>query len=608
MIAAPPSRIGTMGVLRLAAAFGLVGGLLESLANVARWEFESVPLRLGLYLTWMPAAANLLFFLAIGLLVAGLHAAWPRVVTPGRMIGLFGTLAGMAALREFDGQLGVITVDLIALGLGVQAAQRLGGRWTGVDRVLRRAVPVVLAVLTLTAVGIEVRYRVRERRAVAGLPAAAAGAPNVLLLILDTVRAQSLSAYGYRVPTTPVLAGLAAEGVRFARAYAPAPWTLASHASIMTGRWPHQLSADWEVPLDDADSTLAEALAARGYRTGGMVANLSYTGRWTGLARGFQHYAEHPLSLTQVLRTSAFTSKLYDLEPLSRWLPPARLDYRRKTAREVNAELLAWLDRGGDRPFFAFLNYLDAHREYLPMPPFDTAFAAIEYPALPPAAHGGLYKDDRPRPMRPYDQAIASIDHEIGRLLADLRSRGLLENTIVIVTSDHGEEFGEHGFYGHGHTLYLPAVAVPLVLAWPGRLPAGTVVEARTSLRDLAATVLDLAAPGGTRALPGRSLARFWQPGTSSASLPDSDTLLLGVRWARNRPTWDATSRGDLQGVLTQALSLVRDVDQHVELYDLAADSGQQRNLAPDSAWAPATAALQSHLDREAGPPRRGPR
>lgn len=599
---AGPPRLGGGDVLRLAAWFGLVAGLVESLSHVGRWIFETVPLRLGLYLTWMPAAANLLFFTAVGLLLIPLHRRWPRLLTPPRLVGIFATMAGMAALRELDGHLGVITVDIIALGLGVQAAQRLGARWVGFSRFLRPAVPGLLGLLMAVAVGIEVRYRLLERRTLLALPAPAAGVPNVLLLILDTVRSENLSAYGYHLETSPVIGRLAEEGVRFGRAYSTAPWTLPSHASMMTGRWSHELTASWHTPLDRRDSTLAEALAARGYRTGGMVANLSYTSRWTGLDRGFAHYDAQRISLPQVLRTAAFTAKLYEARPFRDLLPPAWRDYRRKSAREVNDELLAWLDRSPPRPFFAFLNYLDAHEPYLPLAPFDTAFAGVDYPPLPPAAHGGLHKDDRPRPMRPYDQAIAYIDAELGRLLAELERRGLRENTLIIVSSDHGEEFGEHGIYGHGHTLYLPSLSVPLVVNLPGKLPGGLVVEARTSLRDLPATIMDLVSDGGNQPFPGASLARFWR-----SPNPALDTLLVGTRWARNRPAWDATSRGDLQGLLAGDLAFMRDVELKGELYQLASDSAQRRNLAGDPGWADSTAALHAYLTRNAGVPARAP-
>jgi arylsulfatase A-like enzyme len=372
----------------------------------------------------------------------------------------------------------------------------------------------------------------------------------------------------------------------------------------MTGRWSHEVSGNWHTPLDGRDSTLAEVLAARGYRTGGMVANLSYTSRWTGLDRGFAHYAVQPLTIWQVLRSAAFTAKVYETKPFSDWFHPGWRDYHRKSAREINEELLRWLDRSGDRPFFAFLNYLDAHEPYLPLAPFDTAFSDVEYPPLPPAAHGGLHKDDRPRPIRPYDQGIAYIDAEITRLKAELERRGLWENTLVIVTSDHGEEFGEHGIYGHGHTLYLPSLHVPLIMALPGTVPAGVVVEPRVSLRDLAATILAVTHPEVPSPFPGQSLARFWHS-DSSGTLTDFDTLLVGTRWARNRPDWDATSRGDLQGLLTGRLAFMRDVDLTGELYDLAADSTQRQNLVADPAWAGTRDTLNRYLDREVGAPDR---
>lgn len=594
-----PWRAGV--VLVAAAWFGLVAGLLESLSHLLRHYVADVPILMGWYLVWMPAVSNLIFFTVIGLLLAPLVSRWPAMLTPPRLIGLLATLGAMAALRVLDGSLGVVTVDILALGVGVQAATHLGPASDRLVRFLKPALAALLAVVLLAAVTIEARSTVLERRALARLTSAPAEAPNVLLLVLDTVRAFNLSAYGYRLPTTPVLEVLSARGVRFGRAYSTAPWTLPSHASMFTGRWGHEMPASWQTPLDAADSTLAEVLAGRGYRTGAVVANLAYTSRWTGLDRGFAHYAAHEVSLAQVLRTGAFTRKLYNTRPFSGLLPPAWRDYRRKTAREANDALLGWLDRTPERPFFAFVNYLDAHEPYLPMAPFDSVFLEATYPPLPPAAHGGEYKDDRPREMRPYDQAIAYLDAEIGRLLGALAERGLLENTLVIVTSDHGEEFGEHGFYGHGHTLYQAALAVPLIMTWPGQVPGGIVVEGRVSLRDLPQTVLDLAGLPGGNPFPGRSLARFWQTET-----PAPDTLMVGTRWARNRPSWDETSRGDLQGLITGDWAFQRNVDLRGSLYRLEQDSAEIHDLAADTGQAVA-ATFQRFLDRHMGPPARAP-
>lgn len=598
----PQSPWQAGGVLRAAAWFGLVAGLLESLSHLIRYHAAAVPILMGWYLLWMPAVSNLLFFSALGIILAPLATRWPGVLTPTRLIGLLATLAAMAALRVLDGYLGVITVDILALGVGVQVATRLGPASDRFARFLGPALAALLAAVLVAGVSIELHRIVTERRTLAGLPAPRPQAPNVLLLVLDTVRAFNLSAYGYHLPTTPVLDTLSAHGVRFGRAYSTAPWTLPSHSSMFTGRWAHEMPASWQTPLDTSDSTLAEVLAGRGYRTGAVVANLAYTSRWTGLDRGFAHYAAHEISLPQILRTGAFTRKLYNTRPFKDFLPPAWRDYRRKTGREVSDALLAWLDRTPDRPFFAFLNYLDAHDPYLPQAPFDTAFSTVVYPPPPPPIYGGQHKDDRPRAMRPYDQAIAYLDAELGRLLDGLARRGLLEHTLVIVTSDHGEEFGEHGFYGHGHTLYQPALAVPLIMAWPGQLPGGIVVEERVSLRALPATVLDLADGSGNSPFPGRSLARFWQ-----TEHPDPDTILVSTRWARNRPAWDATSRGDLQGVVAGGFSLLRDVDLSAELFDLSADSAERHSLAGQPDWAPVVRTLTRVLEREVGPPQRAP-
>src|SRR5262249_43485980 len=140
-----------------------------------------------------------------------------------------------------------------------------------------------------------------EHRRTAALPPPAPAARNVLLLVWDTVRAQNLSLHGYSRRTTPNLQRLAARGVQFRHAFATAPWTLPSHASLFTGRWPHELSANWKTPLDEQVPTLAGRLSSRGYDTAGFVANLDFCSRETGLGRGFVHYEDYPLSIWEAL-------------------------------------------------------------------------------------------------------------------------------------------------------------------------------------------------------------------------------------------------------------------------------------------------------------------
>ncbi len=164
-------------------------------------------------------------------------------------------------------------------------------------RLVRRTVPLLAgALLTIMLVTIGGRAW-SEHRAAAALPPAPAGARNVLLIVWDTVRAGNLSLYGYERPTTPNLERLAGRGVRFDLAFSTSSWTLPAHASLFTGRWPHELGVDWKSPLRDDVPTLAEYLAAHGYDTAGFAANLDYCTRETGLARGFAHYEDFPIDL-----------------------------------------------------------------------------------------------------------------------------------------------------------------------------------------------------------------------------------------------------------------------------------------------------------------------
>lgn len=585
--------------LVLALLFGVLAGLLESLSHFIRyWGFEGM-LPLGWYMLWMPAVANGAAFLVVGVLLAVVAGVAPRLLTGARLVGLLCFLAAMAALRVLDNSLSVLTVDLIALGLGVRIGSWAGPRF---DALRRWAMPVAAALVLLTALlaaGVEAGERLTERRA-ARQPAAREGAPNVLLLVLDTVRRLNLSVFGYERRTTPELEALAARGVRFENAMSPGPWTLPSHAGMFTGRWAHELSASWATPLDDSFPTLAEALTARGYRTGGFVANVSYAGRSVGLGRGFGYFEDVPVSPLQIARSAAYTSWITSRPGIKRQLPAYYKSYQRKSAVEVNDALLTWLDRDPGRPFFAFLNYFDAHDPYRPIPPFDTAFAEPAYPPTPPSRHGGKFADDRPRSPRPYDQAIASIDAEIGRLLRELEGRGQLRNTLVIVTSDHGEEFGEHGMYGHGHTLNLQALNVGAIMALPERIPAGLRVTERVSLRDLPATVLDLTDTGPAGTFPGASLARFWLVPAMVA-----DTLFAETRLARNRPDWDPTSEGDLQSLIATDFHFIRHSDATTQLYDIASDSLETRNLATDPAFRGMAEQLGRVLDRVMGAPDR---
>ncbi len=567
-------------LLRWALWFALVAGLGQGAAiEVARiatnrliWATPDV--------IWLAPLAN-----AIVLTIAALAL---QVLTRGRkpasvfaiasciflFLSLIGPLLRVPRLHPY-------AVILLAAGLAVQGARMIRERLDSMDWLVRRTLPILLVLCIALGLGVRLKKELGARRAEAALPAATAGAPNVILIVLDTVRAQNLGLYGYQRATTPRLEEFARTGVVFERAFSTAPWTLPSHASFFTGRYPHDLTADWLTPLDDAEPTLAEALSSRGYVTVGFAANLIYATAESGLNRGFVRYKDFPLSAKLLIRESWLT------RALARPLHSILGDFNsmvRKPASDVNAEFTHWLASRPDRPFFAFLNYFDAHEPYLPPPPFDTRFRP---------QGGKAYLNKEPETWSPeevqqaydaYDGTLAYLDDQVGGLLATLKTQGLLQNTLVVVTSDHGEQFGEHGLYDHGNSLYRPLLQVPLVVSFPEQVPAGVRISEPVSLINLSATILDLAkASRGDPTIPGQSLADHWR---SPARPEKEEPLLAEVSKTINTLAWMPASKGDMKSVVVSGMHYIRNGDGREELYNLT-DIAEERDLAGAAEYRP---------------------
>jgi arylsulfatase A-like enzyme len=482
---------------------------------------------------------------------------------------------------------------------------------------LRVSTPVLAGIAIALAGVVGTHVWLAEARARAGLPEARGEAPNVLLIVMDDVRIDDLSLYGYHRETTPNLTRLAQRAIRFDQARSTAPWTLPSHGSMLTGRWPHELSVTVDQPLDAAQPTLAGFLAARGYATAGFVANTYYCNSWYGLDRGFAHYEDfydnRALSAYETFRSST----------LGRWLvKEARLEPRnpgvkgtRKTAAMINRDLFGWLDRQGDRPFFAFLNYYDAHGPFQPPAGFDRRFGLSALPVaeresvmrsfarvgsgkVPPAEVPAIVARATEIRRDSYDSCIAYLDEQIGKLVAELERRGLLDTTLVILTSDHGEQFNEHHLSGHGNSLYQELIHVPLVIMPPARKAAGRVVEAPVSLRNLAATVADVTGLGDVSPFPGQSLRRCWA--TDSGPVAADDPVLAEVEYQEERfhnPSVPV-SVGALQALVTDRRAYIHNTSGREELYDLERDRAELKDLAGGAEAAPLLERFRRELAR----------
>ncbi|MEZ4586439.1 MAG: sulfatase [Gemmatimonadales bacterium] len=570
----------------LAIWLGLLAGIGEALYLGAKLLYlhEPVP-------GYRPAGPNAIWMAPIGdvgyfLLAAGLLLPAAALVRGRRgpaaaarlLVGGLLALALLVLLSQ-SGTLWWWSAALIALG----AAARLSALPALALPALRPALPGRIARLSLVRLALLVAVKGGDRlRELRLQPEAGAGAtasnPNVLLRVLDTQRAASMGLYGYGRETTPRLAAVAAEAVVFDRAIAPAPWTLPSHATMFTGRYNWHLGTDYFTPLDERFETLAEALLARGYRTGGFVGNIGFGNRAHGLAQGFSRYRDEATSPGAIVM-SAWLGRAA-LTSLRRRFGDNR-DLRRRHGETINREFFAWLDEAepAPAPFFAFLNFFDTHGPYrvpaLPGPSFAEEGGRY-WLRTGDAANYSATEVDQLRDA--YDDAVRYQDAQIGALLDGLADRGLLDRTLVIVVGDHGEEFAEHGAMGHDNNLYLTSLRVPLVIRYPERVPGGVRVTAPVSPRDLPATVMDLAGLGGSGVFPGSSLARHWRDGPANGG---PDPVFAGHR--------------DEVSVVVGHYHLLRSGDAE-ELYDLSIDPGERANLAAERTTV--AEALGSMLDR----------
>ncbi|HET6680628.1 MAG TPA: sulfatase [Gemmatimonadaceae bacterium] len=567
-------------VLLVGAWFALVTGLLEVVVLlVKRYGFGRM-LHVSDHFVWMAPVAYLALFALPALALAALAWRWPRHVTLPRTAGAFAFLGALGLIFMFP-RLYRIAMLLLAAGAGVQASRIVGGHEAGFIRLCRSSLMGLVAVVMLNAAIVTGHGWLRERNALAGLPAVRAGAPNILLIILDTVRAEDVGLYGYARPTTPRLDALAAGGVVFDHAISTAPWTLPAHGAMFTGRYPYEQSSNWETPLDESYPTLAEVLAERGYMTAGFVSNTFYASREFGLDRGFAHYEDYRITPGEVLNSSSlglllFAGRAGLTTNVFRRLLDNYHFLGRKRADQVTDDMLRWVD-GVDRPFFAFVNYFDAHWPYVSSAADQRRFNVTEPFEYEPAA---------------YDAAIAGQDVQLGRLIDELDRRGLTNNTLVIITSDHGEYLGEHGRTGHGNGLYMETMHVPLVLRFPGHTPAGARIARWVSTRQLPATILALIGADDERRIPGQSLAALWD-GTPT---PITDPVLSGARRAIRMTEDLPIARGDVHSLIEDGIQYIRNGIESEELYDLNRDGEQRTNLVDSASAAPLLQRLRAEL------------
>jgi arylsulfatase A-like enzyme/tetratricopeptide (TPR) repeat protein len=361
--------------------------------------------------------------------------------------------------------------------------------------------------------------------------------PNVLLITLDTTRADHLACYGYPGVATPNLDAIAGRGVLFEQAATATPLTLPAHSTIMTGMYPtyHGVRVNGNTALGDDQTTLAEVLAGQGYETGAFIAAFVLDGRW-GLKQGFAHYDDQ------------FDLKKYKHLDLGEVQRPGN---------EVVDAALAWLEAEKSKPFFAWVHLYDPHVPYAPPEPYASAYS-------------------RRGPTGPYDGEIAFMDEQVGRLTGWLAKNGLDRSTVVVFVGDHGEALGSHGEGTHGFFAYDYALHVPLVVAAPFDALWGKRVPSQVSTVDIFPTILDLVGAASSVKTQGRSLAGLLFEPKSDDEVPAyGEAMASSIQFG-----WSP-----LYALRTPRYKYID--APRPELYDLSRDAGELDNViaaSPDVA------------------------
>jgi arylsulfatase A-like enzyme len=630
-------RSGPLSLLVLSVWCGLVAGLLEVGTIILRKQtFDSNRLYgMSRHFIWLVPVTDVCVFLSLGIVLCVLVFAWPRT---GRWLAerMLCALTLLPPLLIAFPQVYGFAWLIVALGISTRLVPVLERRLAGFRRIVKISLPLAAGVVLSLAASLWAGDWLKAGRE-ASQPMLPRGSPNILFIVLDTVAADHLRLHGYHRPTSATIDQLASRGIRFNHAQATSSWTLPSHASMFTGRWPHELSAGWHTPLDGAVPTLAEFLGSRGYATAGFAANYWYCASDSGLGRGFTTYRDYIFPELTAFHLAVLVDRPVDGLQAAGQFVDERLGFpflkqatqalwwrfkaERKPAEVVNQEFLDWLSRrpSPERPFFAFLNYFDAHYPY-------------QLPTTGMHRFASKPRDDREndliqnwfpldkRELSPdqiafvrdsYDDCVAHLDEYLGRLIDELESRRVLDQTWVIIAADHGESFGEHaGVFCHGTSLYQTELHVPLVILPPTGARRNQVVAEPVSLRDLAATVVDLAGLEAGSPFPGESLARFWNgadaakpanyaaPGRTLSEVVPNDPLLNPDQSRAPKPQWPlaALTEGDWAYIR-------REGDVHEELFHLRDDSQETHNIAADPTARPRLEQMRATLSRlTAGP------
>jgi arylsulfatase A-like enzyme len=409
-------------------------------------------------------------------------------------------------------------------------------------------------------------------------------AMNLLMISIDTLRADHLGCYGNDSVLTPCLDRLAEKGALFSQAFCQIPGTNPSHATAMTGLYPPVHGSRFNgIPIRPETVTLAETLKKAGYATGAFISCSAMDKEISGLQKGFDTY-------NQDLFPSHLNQQIYHLFPMKIARRLGLFSSAERKGERVNESAIPWLRSRGSAPFFLWVHYFDPHVLYDPPPPYDVMYTGgldsdlnFDIALLKNIGESkiNLSREDVAYYRGKYCGEISYTDYCISVLLDELEKAGLAENTAVILFADHGESLGEHNYYFfHGKYLYEPSLRVPLLISWPGMPARGITIDRMVRLIDIAPTVLSLLGIPAPPGMQGRDLT----PLIEGRELPQAPAY--GENSARfyyqAGQAFIPVYEDKLYSIRTENWKYIeKEGGRFRELYDLKADYEEQRNLAP---------------------------
>ena len=589
--------------LLLAVWFGVVTGLIEGaglmLFQRLNWASWGPMLHVSWPILWISPICDVIFFVSLALaigLVARVKPRWPTLST---LIFLLSALAFYDWLTV-TARLYHWSCLLLAMGAATAFTRWFSAHSDATIRFWRRSVLAVIAAGAVAFISVQSGLRWAENQKLVQLPPPSPGSPSVLVIVIDTLRADHLSGYGYSRSTSPNIDRMAEQGTLFENAISASSWSLPSHVSLLTGLYQFQHGVTNVQPMPVFGSggpnlgghlTVGEVLEHRGYRTAAFSANRTWFSHDLGFGRGFTHFEDYFQSPADMFIRTLFgreLSRIYlsrsEHSKPKRFLHWIGFDWLldpddegvgvqggapgiRKRAPVVTGELIDWIDRDrSHRPFFAFLNYFDVHMPYGGPPAYEKPWSQNV-------------------PLDQYDDGVRYLDDSIGQLMSELDKRGLGRNTLVVITSDHGEGLGQHGLPTHGQALYREQIHVPLIFWYPGHIPAGRRIATNVSNTHIAATVLQVVNAEPDDAFPGSPLTALWSTSDKSTQWSDPISELAEDKYlgqplpSQAQSTVPTASSGAMKSLLEGRWHLIAHSKQGLQLYNWSSDPDEVRDL-----------------------------